>query len=86
MESKHTALTKHLRIKSDMINMGERIQWGSETAIMDEAATTIEHLEAALIKAQSALQSARDGGSFKHPQIGQSIDDALTHINSVLGE
>lgn len=43
-------------------------------------------LTAALIKAREALQSAKRGGSFKHPQIGQNIDEALTSINSVLGE
>lgn len=34
-----------LRLKADMINMGERIEWGSETALMSEAADEIERLE-----------------------------------------
>lgn len=41
-------LTKQLRIKAGMINLGERIEWGSETALMETAANRIDHLEAEL--------------------------------------
>lgn len=37
-------MAKRLRMKADMINMGERIQWGSETAVMYEAADYIDAL------------------------------------------
>jgi len=34
-------LAARLRIKADMIHMGERIKWGSETALMYEAADAL---------------------------------------------
>lgn len=37
-------LPKRLRIKAGMIKFGERIAWGSDTAIMEEAADVIEAL------------------------------------------
>lgn len=40
-------LPKRLRIKASMIALGERIPWGSDTAIMEEAAEVIEALSAA---------------------------------------
>lgn len=40
-----STLPQKLRMKADMINMGERIAWGSETALMFEAADYIESLE-----------------------------------------
>ena len=39
-------LPKRLRIKASMIALGERIAWGSDTAIMEEAADMIESLSA----------------------------------------
>jgi len=43
MESKTLRdLVKRLRIKADVIEMGERIQWGSDSAIMREAADVLE--------------------------------------------
>lgn len=38
-------LVERLRITSNMVNMGEKISWGQDTALMDEAADTIERLE-----------------------------------------
>lgn len=40
--SKSSELCKRLKTVSDMINMGEKIRWGEETALMDEAASHIE--------------------------------------------
>ena len=40
-------LPRRLRIKASMIALGERIAWGSDTAIMEEAADMIEALSAA---------------------------------------
>jgi len=47
-----------LRIVSAMISMGERISWGQETSLMDEAADRIEQLEAAIIAALRAPDEA----------------------------
>jgi len=41
---------------SNMIHMGERIQYGRETTLMDKAADEIEHLQA---KAEAALLEIR---------------------------
>lgn len=41
-------VVERLRIKADMIQMGEKIAWGSDSAIMREAAARIETLERAL--------------------------------------
>ena len=38
-------LPRQLRIKSGMMNMGERIAWGSDTALMEQAADLIEQLQ-----------------------------------------
>ena len=47
------ALVKELRMVADMINMGEKIQWGRETTLMDKAADMLEtHLQ--------ELQQARE--------------------------
>lgn len=35
-------LSQRLHTVSDMINMGEKIAWGSETALMDEAAAALD--------------------------------------------
>lgn len=47
-------LPKQLRIKAGMIHMGERIAWGSDTALMEEAANLIEQQQAEIdaLKAQ----------------------------------
>lgn len=41
-DTKHTdsveSLAKELRMVANMINMGEKIQWGRETTLMDKAA------------------------------------------------
>ena len=41
-------LPNKLRIKASMIELGERIAWGSEAVLMKEAANKIEELEAEL--------------------------------------
>ena len=41
-------LPKRLRIVASMIALGERIAWGSDTALMEEAADVIEALSASV--------------------------------------
>ena len=43
-------LPKQLRIKAGMIHMGERIAWGSDTTLMEEAADLIEQLQARVLE------------------------------------
>jgi len=40
-------LVKRLTIKAGVIEMGEKIAWGSDTALMREAAARIEELQSA---------------------------------------
>ena len=49
-----TSLTEELRMVSNMIHMGERIQYGRETTLMHKAADEIEHLQA-LAQAEAAV-------------------------------
>ena len=41
-------LVKQLRVTAESMEMGEKIAWGSDTALMKEAADRIEMLESAL--------------------------------------
>lgn len=41
-------LVNQLRVKAGVMEMGERIAWGSDTALMREAADKIESLEDAI--------------------------------------
>lgn len=48
-------LIERLRNTSNMINMGEKISWGQDTALMDEAAAEIERLCAKLAFAKEVI-------------------------------
>lgn len=48
-------LAEALRTKADMINMGERIAWGSETALMRQAADVIQQQRDVMRMAREAL-------------------------------
>lgn len=59
-------LPKRLRIKASMIALGERIAWGSDTALMEEAADVIEALSASVENHQlHMLGMARDRDQFR---------------------
>lgn len=47
------AVVERLRIKASMIMLGEPIAWGSDSAVMDEAASLISALEARAEKAEA---------------------------------
>jgi hypothetical protein len=55
-------LPKQLRIKAGMMAMGEKIAWGSDTALMEQAADLIEQLQnerdalAATVEALKSIQ------------------------------
>jgi len=63
------ALVADLTTKSAMINMGEKIAWGSETALMDQAA-------AALIAQDAEVKRLR----AEREEIEAVIADLLTEI------
>ena len=49
-------LVKRLTIKAGVMEMGERIAWGSDTALMREAANHIEQLKAKADRYEKALK------------------------------
>lgn len=48
-------LPKQLRIKAGMMNMGELIAWGSDTALMEEAANLIEQQQSRIAELSNKL-------------------------------
>jgi len=50
------------------------------------ASDDLTALRTAADKMKEALESARLGGSFKHPQIGKNIDEALANYEKARGE
>ncbi len=60
MKNNIVDLVKQLRIKADMISMGEKIMWGDDTRLMYQAADTLTTLtqhhqdEIAILKAKLA--------------------------------
>jgi hypothetical protein len=49
-------LPQRLRTVSDMIDLGEKIAWGSETALMDEAADALDAAAQREAKLREALE------------------------------
>ena len=56
-------LVERLRIKADVITMGERIAWGSETELMRKAADEIERLRDALATSREIADLLRRANS-----------------------
>jgi hypothetical protein len=54
-------LVKRLTIKAGVMEMGEKIAWGSDTSLMREAADRIEELEQMLARAVEALEKIEAG-------------------------
>ena len=63
-------LRTDLRVKAAMINMGESIAWGSETALMDAAADCNDALSAALTQSRAetaaVIEQARNAVASVH--------------------
>lgn len=70
-------LVKSLRMVSNMINMGERIQWGENTSLMDRAADMIEAL-----LAQNAQQVEE---AVKDKQRLDFLDECNRRLNDYYG-
>ena len=58
-------LSEQLRIKAGMMQMGEKIAWGSDTALMEQAATEIDRLKAQLAQ----LRKGQEAGGFFCPKV-----------------
>jgi hypothetical protein len=64
------ALVADLTTKSAMINMGEKIAWGSETALMDQAVAALIAQDAELRRYRAALEFYADENRFGLPSDG----------------
>ena len=53
-------LPKRLRIKAGVMNMGGRIAWGSDTALMEEAASLIEQQQAEIATLTNQVTVLKD--------------------------
>jgi hypothetical protein len=60
-------LKDRLKSKADMISLGERIAWGSDTALMLEAAECIEQLEASNEKLAAEVTNWKHSNKRRAP-------------------
>ena len=58
-------LSEQLRIKAGVMQMGEKIAWGSDTALMEQAATEIDRLKAELAQVRKEQESDCHGISLR---------------------
>ena len=58
-------LSEQLRIKAGVMQMGEKIAWGSDTALMEQAADEIDRLGAELAQLRKERESDCHGMSLR---------------------
>lgn len=66
-------LVNQLRVKAGVMEMGERIAWGSDTALMREAADRIEALEDAIKETIEENLDLADGENCTLIKLKRSI-------------
>ena len=74
-------LVKRLTIMASVMEMGEKIAWGSDTSIMREASARIEELEAKLAKAVDGL---RDAAEDMDGYVGKGYGDPYRELTEEL--
>lgn len=82
-------LAQKLRVKADMITLCERIQWGSETSLMREAAEEIEWLETQLkiaIEQRDSASQLSNTMAEQNTTLLKRMDAAMNHIKIVGGD
>ena len=74
-------IVKRLRIKANVISMGEKIAWGSDTDLMNEAADIIEALEIAIkkvsdykLRLETQIQRMKNCQNCHNRYLGNQID------------
>jgi hypothetical protein len=74
-DTSRVALIKSLRIKAGVMQMGEKIAWGSDTALMLQAADMLEADAQSMSNLLARIH--RDGGHYEseHGQT-KAVDDA----------
>ena len=66
-------LSEQLRIKAGMMQMGEKIAWGSDTALMEQAADEIDRLKAELAEAKKVPEPKTPIESLRSSSTNQSL-------------
>ena len=80
-------IVSRLEIKADMIQMGEKIAWGSDSTIMREAADLIERQREALMKARDGVAVLGDTCKHLGLQLGQDrAAQIIAAIDAALGD
>lgn len=80
-------LIERLNTKAQMITLGERIAWGSETALMREAATALAEAEAEIVRLRGALDDIyRHVDWWSTRRISSHIRAALSRPHATKGE
>lgn len=77
-------IVHRLNVKADMLTMGERIAWGSDSAIMREAAAEIEKLRGALSDLLSWFPDKPTEPEWRIKAGGHGADDAITEARATL--
>lgn len=67
-------IVKRLNIKAGVIEMGEKIAWGSDTALMREAAIKIESLQTAIKETIDENLHLADGDICTLIKLKRAID------------
>jgi hypothetical protein len=73
--SRMSDLVKRLTIKAGVMEMGEKIAWGSDTSLMREAADRIEELEAKLAKAVEIIEAYGEDEGYILRRVSNIYDE-----------
>jgi hypothetical protein len=73
-QGENESLINELRIVSNMINVGEKIQWGQDTTLMDKAADALE-------SSQSITEAYRQALLDVDEKLEEQIEHALKMSN-----
>jgi len=71
-------LVKNLIVKAGVMETGERIAWGSDTALMREAASRIEALEAEVVQRKLEVAHANDTANVAIKKTRELLSDEKT--------
>lgn len=77
-------LPKQLRIKAGMIRVGERIAWGSDSALMEQAADLIEQQQTQIVECERLHRELAT--SLRHDAESPSLCDLVAVARAVVNE
>ena len=93
MTTPNEELINNLTIKAGVMEMGEKIAWGSDTALMRQAAATlqsqaerIKELEAEAEQLRTAAQAVIDRWDTPHWKAVPATAEYIGRLRAALGE